>query len=778
MLANGDGLELDLLALENTPHYFTARLRTLNQAVDLTFTIGAASKTPILLEKIDPEWSLYGATFSANESNGQTTAEITLDSSGTPGIWIDGVQVEPTATGGKWTTYCDGTQEGCRWLGAPHASASTRSADSRAGGVVKSFWEGYGFFPEKALGMGTAVEELNIDSFAFLPGGELNSSKIPPREFSVIGYFLGDTVEELHEQAQALELELGLDTYPGRQPVRLRYYGAKVQKEIAARYAGGLEGDLPIFYNDDFSVEDEKWVNNYKFKMRASVQFVATDPFWYEVGESATLLDTNEGEEYRLIARRGADGIWSPLGPPSYGGVLISSFRAFAEDETYLYMGGDFEDLDGVVGATHIARYNKATGVYSAMGTGADNVVLTLAKMPNGDIVAGGIFTSMGGVANTNGIARWVVATETWQAMGTGSDDNGVFALTVGLDGLLYAGGEFTGMGGVANTAGVAYWDGAWNPMDTGVDSDAVYALTTVPTTGDIIVGGTFPSMSGVANTQFIASWNLVAWESISSGITGGLGSILALVATSNGLVYAGGDFDTIDGVSASNIAVYNQTAWFALGDGVNDSVLSVKVGIDGLVYVSGAFSQAGNLTIADRMALWNGYTWTHLGIDLAGNATVYTFLPSEIEVDPVTEAYALYLGWLSDVFYGTTVVPGIVSANNEGTISAFPQIVFSRSGGDDATIQLLRNDRTTRELLFNYSLLDGESLTIDLNPKNRTITSSFFGPRMGAVLANSDLSTWQLLPGSNSVSSFVSEDGSPTITGYLLWREPYRGWN
>ena len=284
--------------------------------------------------------------------------------------------------------------------------------------------------------------------------------------------------------------------------------------------------------------------------------------------------------------------------------------------------------------------------------------------------------------------------------------------------------------------------------------------------------------MSGVADTEFIAMWNLAAWESISSGITGGIGSITTLAATPNGLVYTGGDYDTIDGITANNIAVYNQTAWYPLGDGVNDSVLSVKVGIDGTVYISGVFSQAGNLAIADRMVLWNGYSFAPIGLELAGNATVYTFLPSEIEVDPVTGEYALYLGWLSDVFYGTTFVPGIVSGNNEGTISAFPKIIFNRSGGNSAVIQLLRNDRTGRELLFNYSLLDGESLTVDLNPKNRTIVSSFFGPRMNARLPNDDFSVWQLLPGNNDISSFVSEDGSPTVTAYMLWREPYKGWN
>lgn len=392
----GDGGNFTMLALSNNPNYITFRVKASN--VRLNITIGSATREAVFLERIDTEWRLFGALFTASETSGQTNLRITQIGAGVNTFYLDGLQAEPSSNG-RYTTYIDGTQQDCRWLGAPHASASIRSADSRAGGMVNSFWEGYGFFPEKALGMGAAVEELNIDSFAFLPGGELNSSKIPPREFSIIGYFLGDTVEELHEKAQALELELGLDTYPGRQPVRLRYFGAKVQKEIAARYAGGLEGDLPIYYNDDNSVEDEHWTKNFKFKMKASIQFVATDPFWYEVGESATLLDTNETATFKTIAARlESTGQWDALGPPGVGGTY-NSIAAIAEDAVYVYMGGSFTNFNGIAAADTIVRYHKQTGVWSAMGTGAPggSSLFTIVVGPDGLVYAGGDWTLMGG---------------------------------------------------------------------------------------------------------------------------------------------------------------------------------------------------------------------------------------------------------------------------------------------------------------------------------------------------------------------------------------------
>lgn len=108
----------------------------------------------------------------------------------------------------------------------------------------------------------------------------------------------------------------------------------------------------------------------------------------------------------------------------------------------------------------------------------------------------------------------------------------------------------------------------------------------------------------------------------------------------------------------------------------------------------------------------------------------------------------------------------------------AFPIIVFSRTGGTTATIKTVVNERTGQELLFDYDLLDGETLTIDLSPTNKTIVSSFFGSRLDAVLANSDFGTWALLPNDNNITSFVDTSGSPIITAYILWQTPFDGYD
>jgi len=64
----------------------------------------------------------------------------------------------------------------------------------------------------------------------------------------------------------------------------------------------------------------------------------------------------------------------------------------------------------------------------------------------------------------------------------------------------------------------------------------------------------------------------------------------------------------------------------------------------------------------------------------------------------------------------------------------------------------------------------------VDLNPQAKDIASSFFGKRLDAVLANSDMGQWRLRPGRNDVTCFVDTTGSPTITAWLQWRDTYNG--
>jgi hypothetical protein len=109
--------------------------------------------------------------------------------------------------------------------------------------------------------------------------------------------------------------------------------------------------------------------------------------------------------------------------------------------------------------------------------------------------------------------------------------------------------------------------------------------------------------------------------------------SVHALAVDGTGNLYAGGDFTTAGGTAANRIAKWNGTTWSALGIGMDGAVVRTLV-VDGRgnLYAGGLFTMAGG-TAASNIAKWNGTTWNSLGTGLNrvsgvltvdGSGTVY----------------------------------------------------------------------------------------------------------------------------------------------------------
>jgi hypothetical protein len=259
------------------------------------------------------------------------------------------------------------------------------------------------------------------------------------------------------------------------------------------------------------------------------------------------------------------------------------------------------------VGNANSIIQRSSSGLWSAVSTGASggDTVRTIAQGPDGSIYAGGAFTAMSGVANTPGIAKWNGSV--WSALGTGTSVGGdVHSIVFGPDGTLYAGGAFTSMGGVANTAYIAKWNGsAWSALGTGANT-VVNTLAIGPD-GTLYAGGVFTSMGGVANTAHIAKWNGSAWSAMGTGIAGG--DVNALAIGLDRILYVGGAFTSAGGVAnTADIAKWNGSAWSSMGTNINNTVHSLAVGKNGLLYIGGVFTIAGG-SVADYIAIWNGST-------------------------------------------------------------------------------------------------------------------------------------------------------------------------
>lgn len=176
-----------------------------------------------------------------------------------------------------------------------------------------------------------------------------------------------------------------------------------------------------------------------------------------------------------------------------------------------------------------------------------------------------------------------------WQALGTGA--NGlVRVISVAPNGDVYAAGDFTSMGGVANTTRIARWDGvAWHGLDGGIDNGIVTVIE-FDGQGRAYIGGTYTAInSGTTANRFArydpASDTLTA---LMAGQGDGFdNNVLGIVITRLGRIYGGGQLtETADAVLALNQCFrYDadlDTA-FALGPGpgMNDTVNHVVLDKD-----------------------------------------------------------------------------------------------------------------------------------------------------------------------------------------------------
>lgn len=292
-------------------------------------------------------------------------------------------------------------------------------------------------------------------------------------------------------------------------------------------------------------------------------------------------------------------------------------------------LGGDggaaLDPQDSVTGTRGIIKRTPG-GAWSAVGGGVttDNNIYALLIGRDGKVYAAGDFTEMGGVANTLRIAYFDPADGAWHAMGTGANGD-VRTLTEGPDGSIYAGGAFTSMGGVANTKCVARWDGsAWNAISTGgvAATTRVYALEWDASSTYLYAGGDFTDI-GASGADYLARFDGAAWVAVGSttAINGIVYSLERAPGNPSGM-YLGGAFTNAGAVAAADhIALWSGSAYSALSTGMNSDVFAINAQPNGTLVIGGAFTTAGGVTVTYN-ALWNGTGFTPIATNM--NAAIY----------------------------------------------------------------------------------------------------------------------------------------------------------
>ena len=432
---------------------------------------------------------------------------------------------------------------------------------------------------------------------------------------------------------------------------------------------------------------------------------------------------------------------WSPVGTGISAGYdgAVSSFAIYNDE---LYVGGYF-NIAGGIAVDNVAKWNGTSwsavdGIYGAVHAMC---------VYNGKLYAGGNFYYAGNIA-VNNIARWngtnwedvgypdcysikslvvyngdlyaagyfyfpnlpdgtAIAKwngNNWTAVGPGTDLHYIVIECMEVfNGELYAAGAYyqIGGGGLPDSYRISKWNGfTWSdvltiPASYTLDGALGDILSMVAYNNELYIAGTFGLMIDSVSATQIAKWNGTNWRPVGTGINaeayplggdsdGATYSAVKSLAVYNGILYAGGRFDSCGTIATRNIAQWDGTNWSALAQGVNSYVNSM-IAFDSSLYVGGRFNYVNGNVPANNIAKWGTACYLNQpGLIYGANSVCENSLQTySIDTVPGATTYTWNLpaGWTGSsssnsisVIAGTAGGTISVLANNPCSVS-LPQI-------------------------------------------------------------------------------------------------------
>lgn len=764
----------DGLVLNEGAYYRVNGLSGISEAITASAYVRGAGKIRIrLIESGGDQWISEDIALHSDRwerirvsgfSNGSNDIRLYVETADDVAraitFYVDGAQIERKP---YTTSYCDGEQPGCRWLGIEAESDSSRDGYSRVGGkwitLVEPCRENDDIYVTVISGAGMAPIQNNIQSWALAPGSYYSNSKVLDRVI-IFNFFVKKEhqritndidLSKLHELRQQLIDIIKPDKTAGDETFLLSYQEeGKREMFIKVRYEAGLEGDWDI---------RNQWVNSFPIRV------LAVEPFWTDMAKHSIALNYTSSILFNCIAAR-VNGEWNNM---NYGTGYIGSASDQVTEAMALGRRGEiFAGLNIYANFNALAidpfKSVSRVGYYDGtqwqkMDAGIDvppaglmtYFVRAMATAPNGDIYITGLFVSVSGTV-CNNVARWNYATKTWSALGAGLNGEGQ-AIAIAPNGDVYVGGQFTTAGGITAKY-IARWDGiSWHSCGDKLGfNQYVTAIAITKDGSTVYVGGDFTDQFGLAGNAllYIASYD--PSTNLFSAMGSGFDNFVKDLAISpSGILYAGGYFLNSGSTAINLIAKWNGSIWTPLADGLtNDAGSGRTWGIavleDERVLVVGVFNRSGT-TDLPNVGLWNGSTWVHIDLKIA---------VGETDVEPLiclANGKDIYIGgkFFSD-FTKTSVTSAITYVTNYGTAEVSPIIYIVGPG----KLKWIENQTAKKTVYMDLDINDDEEIFIDFGTGN--VWSTVRGNLDYAIMYGSQFSDFTLIPGENKLAVFMTD--------------------
>lgn len=718
----------------------------------------------------DERWTRIEVSGRCNGSNDMRlyveTADLTAKAIT---FYVDGAQMErkPYAT-----TYVDGSQPGCRWNIQAYATQSTRDDSSRAGGrwvaLAGPCRPNNDIYVTLLGGLGMASIQNQTQPWSNSPGSFFQNSKVRDRTLTLSFFVKKEDLypsgppdlTPLHEMRQQIIDIVKPDATGGDEAFLFEYESTEANRKLYIR--ARYDGGL----DGSWDVRNQ-WVNAFP------VRLLAVDPFWFEddqevalLGMSTTYPQTTTG----LFARKENQWIQirNSLGHRAYAPVIVE------HPSGAIYFAGVTRTTPGsgtIILSYGLIRWDGKE--FTKVGDITGGTVEAMTVGLNGVIYITGIFTGAGGVAVSN-IAMYNPETGVWSALGTGINSTGQ-DIVCADNGQIYVGGNFTMAGGISCLR-IARWDGSqWRTVGatSGVDAP-VLALVKARDGKTLYMGGVFDKSNGNSVT-----YNRVASIDTTTNLLSQMGSgisddvipgefVEALGVGLDGRVYAGGGFLTsASGAPLLKVAQWSGgRIWLPMGGGFaiengGTSVSSFGIGKNGEIYVSGSMKQLANgEVIGSGLVKWLKDTWQTMEV-------FQNVPPASIGIDTTVVVHSsgdIYINL--DSFF--TMLPSQTVISNPGTAAVFPLLYYKDAG----TIRYIGNVRTGQAIYLDLTVFDDEEIFFDF--ARGKIMSTVRGDVSYSILPGSEIRSIYCLPGENTFSVLVTND----VNGIMQLRLQPQHWS